>query len=76
MGRIFPLFPKETKKKLFLGSVRVKLSEHPTGQLVDVSHTLEVVTLSCVCKYWQKGGMSRLGDKKRVNPSFCVGERM
>lgn len=32
---------------LFLGSVRVSLSEHSMGQLVDVSHILEVVTLSC-----------------------------
>lgn len=47
MGRIFPLFPKETGKKLFLGSMSVRLSEHPVGQLVSVSHTLEVVTLSC-----------------------------
>lgn len=47
MGRIFPLFLKETRKMLFLGSVRVSLSEHSMGQLVDVSHILEVVTLSC-----------------------------
>lgn len=47
MGRIFPLFPKEIRKKLVLGPVRVRLSEHPMGQLADVSHTLEVISLSC-----------------------------
>lgn len=32
---------------LLLRSARVRLSECPVGQLVDVSQALEVVTLSC-----------------------------
>lgn len=47
VGRIFPLLLKETRNKLLLGLARVRLSECPRSQLVDVSQTLEVVTLSC-----------------------------
>lgn len=51
----YPLFSLRRPGKSFLGSVRVRQFEHLMGQLVNVSHTLEVVTLSCSLHVLAKG---------------------